>query len=70
MAKYHISGGSDQYWTVVNARTLTAAKCAASKMYQQTVGGKIEVGQECGSGNSARVEKVAVKYGYNKWQSA
>lgn len=61
------ASGSDN-WEPTTAKTLTAAKVAASKMFQQAVGGKIQVGQVRGSGDSMRIEEVAVKYGYDAWQ--
>ena len=70
MAKYYVCGGSDSHWQATNATTLRGAKTLASKIYQQAVGGKIEVAEKVGSGDSERFEKVAVKYGYDKWQQA
>jgi hypothetical protein len=66
-----VIGASGSYnWEPTTAKTLTAAKAAASKMFQQAVGGEIQVGKVHGSGDSMRVEYVAVKHGYNKWQQA
>jgi hypothetical protein len=70
MTKFYFCGGSDQYWTATNANTINGAKAIASKTYQQSVGGKIEVGEKFGEGDAERIEKVAVKYGYDKWQTA
>jgi hypothetical protein len=70
MTKVYFCGGSDQYWTATNANTINGAKAIASKTYQQSVGGKIEVGEKVGEGDAERIEKVAVKYGYDKWQTA
>lgn len=70
MSKYYICGGSDQYWTATNAKTINGAKAVASKTYQQAVGGKIEVGEKFGEGDAERIEQVAVKHGFDNWQSA
>lgn len=70
MAKFYVCGGSDDYWIATNAKTINGAKAVASKTYQQAVGGKIVVGEKFGSGETERIEKVAVKHGYDKWQSA
>ncbi len=64
MTKFYFCGGSDQYWTATNANTINGAKAIASKTYQQSVGEKV------GEGDAERIEKVAVKYGYDKWQTA
>jgi hypothetical protein len=64
--QYVICGGSDQYWIGTNAKTLAGAKAIASKTYHQAVGGKIEVAQVL----DEQYVRVAVKYGYDKWQSA
>jgi hypothetical protein len=70
MTKYYVSGGSYPYWTATNAKTINAAKAIASKTFHQAVGGKIEVGEKRGQGDTERIEKVAVKYGYDNWQTA
>ena len=71
MTKYYVTGGSDDFWIAINAKTLNGAKAIASKTYQQAVGGKIEVGEKIAEGTDAeRIEKVAVKYGYDNWQQA
>lgn len=65
---YFITSNGDSHWRPTTAKTLTAAKSAASRMYQQSVGGKIRVGvcdDEC-----LVFVTVAVKRGYGKWQSA
>ena len=61
---YCISNGD--YWNHTTAKTLLGAKRIASKEYQISVGGKIEVSIYDGE----RYEKLAVKYGYDKWQNA
>jgi hypothetical protein len=63
--QYVVCGGSDQYWQGTTAKTLTGAKIAASKMYEQAPGGKIEVAQVRGE----QYVRVAVKHGFDKWQS-
>ena len=67
--KYYICGGSDTYWMSTNAKTINGAKAIASKTYQQAPGGKIEVGEKFGQGETERIEKVAVKHGYDNRQS-
>jgi hypothetical protein len=67
--KYYICGGSDTYWMSTNAKTINGAKAIASKTYQQAPGGKIEVGEKFGEGETERIEKVAVKHGYDNWRS-
>lgn len=68
MSKYHegqflISGGSDDFWTITNAKTLMGAKALATRSYQPSVGGKIVVGQVRG----LLVEVVAIRYGFASW---
>lgn len=70
MSKFYICGGSDQYWIETNAKTLHGAKIIAGKTYQEAFGGKVEIAEKVGSGNAERFEQVAVKYGFDKWQSA
>jgi hypothetical protein len=70
MIKYYVGSGSYPYWTPTNAKTINGAKAIASKTYRQAVGLKIEVGEKRGQGDSERIEKIAVKYGYDKWQTA
>lgn len=71
MTKFYISGGSDDFWTKTNAKTLNSAKAIASKTYQQSIGGKIEVAEvEYHSEFRLRYVPVAVKYGYDNWQQA
>lgn len=64
--QYVVCGGADQYWIGTNAKTLSGAKASASKTYQATIGGKIEVAQVRGE----QYVRCAVKYGYSKWQGA
>ena len=66
MAKYYVCGGSDSHWIATEAKTLSGAKAVASKTYQVAFGGKIEVGEKF----AERIELVAVKHGFDKWQSA
>ena len=68
--QFVICGGSDAYWQVTNAKTITGAKTIASKTYQQAVGGKIEVAEVVGSGEQLRFDLVAVKYGFYAWREA
>lgn len=71
MSKYYIGASGDDMWHETGAKTLAAAKAAASRMYQQSVGGKIMVGEKFGEGTEGeRIERVAIKYGYDKWQQA
>lgn len=69
MSKYYICGGSDQYWIETKAKTLHGAKIAAGRMYQEAFGGKVQVGEKYGSGDTERIERVAVKRGFDKWTS-
>lgn len=69
MSTYYICGGSDAYWLPTNATTIRGAKAVASRTYQQAADGKIKVGEKVGEGDAERIEQVAVKYGYDKWQS-
>ena len=66
--KFVIGASGSDRWEPTTAKTLTAAKRAASRMFQQSAGGKIQVGQVHGSGDCERVEEVAVKHGYSAWQ--
>jgi hypothetical protein len=70
MAKYYICGGSDTHWIPTNATTINGAKSVASKTYHPAVGGKLEVGEKFGQGDTERIEQVAVKHGYDNWQQA
>ena len=70
MTKYYVCGGADSHWIATEAKTLNGAKAVASKTYQVAFGGKIEVGEKVGSGETERIEQVAVKHGFDKWQSA
>lgn len=65
---YCISGGDT--WERTKAKTLRGAKTIASKTFQQCVGGKIEIGVTVGHEETFRVEKVAVKHGYEDWIDA
>lgn len=69
--KYYIAAndGSD-YWTATKATTLRGAKIVAERTYQCSVGGKMWVGEKIGTGDAERIERVAVKYGYDKWVQA
>lgn len=67
MSKYFISSSADIKFHSVSAKTLTAAKVAASKTYQVSVGGRLEVLEDMGNG---RLEVVAIKYGYDNWVNA
>lgn len=63
-----VSGGDT--WARTNAKTLRGAKMIASRHFQQCVGGTIEIGVTAGHEETFRVEKVAVKHGYNNWVDA
>jgi len=54
----------DTKWHETSAKTLRCAKVAASKMYETSVNGSIEVGicRDCAS-----VDTVAYKKGQRKW---
>ncbi len=60
---YCISNGD--YWERTEAKTLTGAKRIASIKYCCSIGSKIEISIY----NGEQYEKIAVKYGYDKWQS-
>ena len=66
--QFVVGSSSADYWESTRAKTLTGAKRVASKMFQPSVGGKIEVGLVRGSGDLMRTEAVAIKYGYGAWQ--
>ena len=68
--QYVICSSGDAYWRPTAAKTLTAAKTAASRAYQQAAGGSIEVAVVDGTGDQQRFERVAVKRGYSAWQQA
>lgn len=70
--KFYVCGGSDAYWTSVNATTLLGAKRKAMEVYDLASNGKIEIGQAFGdkADFTERIERVAVRYGYDKWQQA
>ena len=70
MAQYFICGGSDSYWADTSAKTLIGAKRIATNTYQISVGSKIEVAEIIGTGDQARYETIAVKHGYDAWQTA
>lgn len=61
---------ADANWFPTKAKTLTGAKIVACLTYQSAAGGKIEVAELVGSGESERYERVAVKYGFDAWQQA
>ena len=68
MTYFVTSTTGDTKWHKTNATTLRAAKAAASKMYEQSFNGRIEVGKNRAEDNAPSIEVVAVKYGYdNKW---
>lgn len=54
----------DSKWHETKAKTLRGAKVAASRMYQESSQGTIEVGIAM---DESSVETVAVKRGYAKW---
>lgn len=54
----------DSKWHETNAKTLRGAKAAASRMYQSSAGGSIEVGIAM---DYASVETIAVKHGFDRW---
>lgn len=70
MTNYYICGGADTYWMATSAKTLSGAKRVATKTYQVSVGGKIEIAELVGNGDQARFEKIAIKRGYDAWQQA
>lgn len=58
------SATGDSRWHETDAKTINGAKMLASKMYQESVGGSIEVGY-CMDETS--VQTVAIKHGYDRW---
>lgn len=75
-ARYYICGGRDMHWTYAGA-SLHAAKLAANRVYHMQVGGKVEISERVDyapypGDDFGQVEyvKVAVKYGFDKWQCA
>jgi len=54
----------DAKWHETSAKTLRGAKVAASKMYDTSVNGSIEVGI---CRDWASVDTVAYKHGFGKW---
>lgn len=70
MTKFFVSGGRDSKWIATGAKTIAGAKTAASKAFQAAVGGRIEIGEQMGSGDTARIERVAVKEGFSAWRQA
>lgn len=68
--QYLIGATGDDFWNASTAKTLTGAKIAASKLYQQAVGGKIKVAVVVGNGDNAEVVEVSRKLGYGGWVDA
>ena len=58
------SATGDSRWHETNAKSVNGAKMLASKMYQESYNGSIEVGY-CMDDYS--VQTVAIKHGYDKW---
>lgn len=67
--QYVISGGNRSEWIGTAATTLRGAKNIASKVYQQSPGGKIEVARVYDYGHDGCYVRVAIKHGYDRWQS-
>lgn len=67
--KFYISGGGDMYWRATKAKTLRGAKMIASKMYEVSISGKIEIGAEEYRDDEGNIGymRVAVKYGHGEW---
>lgn len=65
---YYISGNKDD-WTATRAKTVRGAKALCSKAYQATFDGVMHVGKKMGAGDSERIERIAVKEGYNAWRA-
>ena len=65
-----VCGGSESHWQATNAKTIIGAKRIATATYQIAVGGKIEVAEVDIINNQLVFNPVAVKYGYDNWQSA
>jgi hypothetical protein len=54
----------DSKWHETNAKTLRGAKMAASRMYETSLNGSIEVGI---ARDYASIDIVAYKHGLDKW---
>jgi hypothetical protein len=57
----------DSVWHETNAKTLRGAKMLASRMYQESYQGRIEVGI---ARDFASVDTIAVKRGFDGWTEA
>jgi len=54
----------DSIWHTTKAKTLRGAKIAASRMYQESHDGRIEVGL---ARDEYSIDTIAAKRGYGKW---
>ncbi len=69
---YYVTGTGTDFWIKTGAKTLNGAKAIASKKFQQSVGGKISVGEKFNEGEGVEFEQIipmAVKHGYEKWSN-
>jgi hypothetical protein len=65
VGKYVVTSKTgDSKWHETSANTLHGAKLYASRRYQASVGGSIEVGMAT---NEFSVRTVSIKYGFDKW---
>ena len=61
---------STDFWTPVAAKTLVGAKRCATKEYQVSVSGVLQVAQVMGEGDAQQVVEMSRKRGYGKWRQA
>ncbi len=66
MTKYAVSCSGSYEIEEVSAKTLRSAKMMASRMFGQSVNGKIKVHEVVTDGNGKDYPEVAIKYGYDK----
>lgn len=67
---FAITSSSDDYWHETNATCINGAKMLASKMYQQSVGGDIQVAHKRTDDlGFSTYHPIAVKYGFDKWRN-
>ena len=65
-----VGSPSFEKWVRVNAASLRGAKRCALNEFQVAVGGKIQVAQAVGEGETQQVVEMAVKRGYDNWVDA
>jgi len=69
MTNYYIGCSGDYAWEPASAKTLIGAKREASATVQESVGGRMMVGEGIGEGETFRIETVAVKMAHEKWRT-